>query len=153
MKEFTKILVATDFSDHASEAVQYGASLAKRYGVPLVLVHVYQPMTYAVPAGYMMHTGDQLTDMMHLFQSQLDAAEQDALAAGAPEVKGVLPVGTAAREIVATARAENCDLIVMGTQGRTGLGLMLMGSTAERVVRTADCAVLTVKSLAADANT
>ncbi len=145
MKEFTKILVATDFSDHAREAVQYGASLAKRFGAPLVLVHVYQPMTYAVPAGYMMHTGDQLTDMMHMFQQQLEAAEQEALDAGAPEVKGVLPVGTAAREIVATARAENCDLIVMGTQGRTGLGHLFMGSTAERVVRTAECAVLTVK--------
>src|SRR6478752_4853067 len=100
MKEFTKILVATDFSDHASEAIQYGASLAKRFGVPMVLVHVYQPMTYALPAGYMMHTGEQLTDMMHLFEQQLEVAEQQALDAGAPEVKGALLVGTAAREIV-----------------------------------------------------
>jgi nucleotide-binding universal stress UspA family protein len=145
MKEFTKILVATDFSAHAREAVQRGASLAKRFGVPLVLVHVYQPMTYAVPAGYMIHTGEQLTDMMMLFERQLDGAREEALAAGAPEVKTVLPAGTAAREIVETARAEHCDLIVMGTQGRTGLGHLFMGSTAERVVRTAECAVLTVK--------
>src|SRR6478735_5068472 len=103
MKEFSRILVATDFSEYAREAVRYGASLAKRFAVPLVLVHVYQPMTYALPPGHMIYTGSQLSDMMSLFESQLEGAKQEALAVGAPEVKTVLPVGTPALEIVGAA--------------------------------------------------
>ena len=146
MKDFSRILVATDFSEHAREALRYGASLAKRFSVPMVLVHVYQPMNYALPAGYVIYVGDQLSEMMKLFEAQLESAKQEALDAGAPEVKTVFPVGTPALEVIGTARAEKCDLIVMGTHGRTGLGHLFLGSTAERVVRMAECPVLTVKA-------
>ncbi len=145
MRPFKKILVATDFSDHAREAVRYAAELARRYEGSLLLIHVYQPVNYALPDGYMLYTPTQMTSMMEEFEQQLGKAKAEALAAGAPEVETSLPIGAAAFEIVEAARAADCDLIVMGTHGRTGLSHMLIGSTAERVVRAATCPVLTVK--------
>lgn len=149
MRPFKKILVATDFSDHAREAVQYAADLARRYEGSLLLIHVYQPVNYALPDGYMLYTPTQMTSMMEEFEQQLTRSKEEALAAGAPRVETSLPIGAAAFEIVEAARAADCDLIVMGTHGRTGLSHMLIGSTAERVVRAATCPVLTVKGASA----
>lgn len=64
---------------------------------------------------------------------------------GAPSVTHEVLTGPAASEIVEFARAHGMDLIVMGTHGRRGLSHLLMGSVAERVLRTAHCPVLTVK--------
>src|SRR5207247_9050465 len=58
----------------------------------------------------------------------------------------ILLEGDAAKEIVELARDSQCDLIVMGTHGRTGLGRLLMGSVAEQVMRRAPCPVLTIKA-------
>ncbi len=145
MKPFQKILVASDFSEHARNAVDYAADIARRYEATLLIVHVYQPVNYALPDGYMLYTPEQMTTMMGEFQKQLENAKEKALAAGAPRVETSLPIGGAAFEIVEAAKSSGCDLIVMGTHGRTGIRHMLLGSTAERVVRTSDCPVLTVK--------
>jgi nucleotide-binding universal stress UspA family protein len=64
---------------------------------------------------------------------------------GAQSVAHEVLTGPAASEIVEFARARGMDLIVMGTHGRRGLSHLLMGSVAERVLRTAPCPVLTVK--------
>lgn len=61
------------------------------------------------------------------------------------EIARHVVTGTPYRKIVEIADAENVDLIVMATQGRTGLGHLVMGSVAERVVRTASCPVLTIR--------
>ena len=65
---------------------------------------------------------------------------------GVTRVDRRLLQGAAAVEIVELARSADFDLIVMGTHGRTGLKHVLMGSVAERVLRTAPCPVLTVKA-------
>jgi nucleotide-binding universal stress UspA family protein len=64
----------------------------------------------------------------------------------AVHVEHRLKEGAPATEILRTARALECDLIVMGTHGRTGVGRLLMGSVAEEVLRKAPCPVLTVKT-------
>jgi nucleotide-binding universal stress UspA family protein len=93
-----------------------------------------------------MHYATLTTDMMAALEKQLEHAKEAALAAGASDVQTLMPMGAPAREIVETARAEHCDLIVVGAQGSTGMERMFLGSTAERVVRSAHCPVLTVQA-------
>ena len=73
------------------------------------------------------------------------AARAAALAAEGVTARAVVRAGVPWREIVHLAAEEHADMIVMGTQGRTGLEHLLLGSVAERVVRTAPCPVLTVR--------
>jgi nucleotide-binding universal stress UspA family protein len=61
------------------------------------------------------------------------------------EMERLIAVGTPYRKIIETAEAEHVDLIVMATAGRTGFSHLVMGSIAERVVRTASCPVLTIR--------
>ena len=79
-------------------------------------------------------------------QATTDLAQliPEAEAAGA-EVARLVTVGTPYRKIIDTAEAEQVDLIVMATAGRTGFSHLIMGSIAERVVRTASCPVLTIR--------
>jgi len=149
MTPFRKILVPVDFSVHASEAIRAAADLAKRYDAALTLVHVYETVAYALPDGFVLFTGSQLADMLSEFEKRLAAAKRDAEAAGATRVEVKQLQGAAAVEIVEFAKENGFDLIVMGTHGRRGLQHALMGSVAERVVRTAPCPVLTLKAQAA----
>ena len=144
MKPFKKILVPTDFSVHSAEALRYAADLSKRYEGSLLLLHVYQPVAYALPDGYVLYTEKQFAAMMSEFENQLEKAKADALAAGATRVETRMFHGVASTDIVGLAGREDFDLIVMGTHGRTGVKHVLVGSVAERVVRKAPCPVLTV---------
>jgi nucleotide-binding universal stress UspA family protein len=83
-------------------------------------------------------------------QARLDLAEILPHAENA-EVTRQVVMGTPYREIVRVAAAEEVDLIVMATHGRTGLSHLFMGSVAERVIRTAPCPVLTMRPTAATA--
>jgi nucleotide-binding universal stress UspA family protein len=133
------VLHPTDFSDYSDYAFRLACSLARDYGARLVVLHVATPpmVDYAEgvippePAGYK----DQLRERLHQLQ------------AGDPKVRVEhrLVEGDAATEILQVAGETRCDVIVVGTHGRTGLGRMLMGSVAEQVVRKAPCPVLTVK--------
>jgi nucleotide-binding universal stress UspA family protein len=145
MKPIQKILVPIDFSPHSAEAIQFAADLSRHYEAPMTLVHLFQPVAYAIPDGIMIFTPPQLSDMLSEFQKLLDAAKQDALAAGAVQVDTQLLQGVIHSEIVNVARQGAFDLIVMGTHGRTGIKHALIGSVAEKIVRTAPCPVLTVR--------
>jgi nucleotide-binding universal stress UspA family protein len=142
---FHKILVPTDFSADAARAVRVASELSRRYLAPLTLIHIYDPVAYPWPDGYMMYTPGQLSQMWAEFERRLTQAQKDALDAGAVRPKTRLLQGLTATEIVRFARDEGDDLIVMGTHGRTGVGRVLFGSVAARVVQTAECPVLTVK--------
>jgi nucleotide-binding universal stress UspA family protein len=146
MKPFNKILVPVDFSVHAAKAIAAAADLSRRYEAPLTLVHVYEPIAYALPEGYVLYTPTQLADMLTEFGKRLAAAKRDAEAAGALQVGTEQLQGWPAIEIVDYATQKGFDLIVMGTHGRKGIKHALMGSVAERVVRTAPCPVLTLKA-------
>lgn len=144
MKPFKKILVPVDFSLDAAEAIAYAADLSRRYEAQTMLVHVFQPVRYALPDGYILYSPKLLSEMMAEFQKQLDAAKEEAKKAGAVSVGTTLLEGVAFEEILGLAKNGSYDLIVMGTHGRTGLRRALLGSVAEHVVREAPCPVLTV---------
>ena len=146
MKPFRKILVPVDFSEHSERALQTAVMLARSYDAALTIVHVYEPFAAAVPEGYVLFSEEQLQRMFGEFQRALGQCQQKALAAGAKSVETQLLHGFAASEIQAFSEQGSFDLIVMGTHGRRGLSHALLGSVAERVLRTAPCPVLIVRA-------
>jgi nucleotide-binding universal stress UspA family protein len=137
-----KILVAIDFSAYSNDAVEYAATLAKRFGAEIVVVHVIEAMSYSVT--------DTFTVVDHLGALEKTAgALLENLSARLAEkgiaVKTRLASGVPADEILKSAEAENADLIVMGTRGRTGVSHLALGSVAEKVVLLARRPVLTVR--------
>lgn len=145
MSGYKKILVPVDFSVHSAEATRVGADLAKRFDASLTLAYVYDPLAYALPDGFAMMAQPDIDRLLDAFRVQLAASQRQALDAGAPRVETKLLQGFVAAQIVEFASRGEFDLIVMGTHGRTGIQHLVMGSTAERVVRLARCPVLTVK--------
>jgi nucleotide-binding universal stress UspA family protein len=140
-----KILIPTDFSEHASVALEYGADLALRYSAPVVVVHTYANPVVAVPDGFVMMTAPDLAELLIQLRTGIDRAAARLRELGVASVETRLIEGSAWHEIVAVAKAEGCDLVVMGTHGRGGLSHALLGSVAEKVVRKAACPVLTVR--------
>lgn len=138
MSSIRTILYPTDFSDTAEQTYPFACSLARDLGASLVVLHVYPPpidrsevVARRQPDGY----EEDLWRLLKLY-------EAPGVAEG---VTHRLEEGEAAEEILRVARETNCDLIVVGTHGRTGLGRLLMGSVAEKVLRNASCPVLTLK--------
>jgi len=144
MIKLQSILVPVDFSDCSDGAMKYGYALAEAFGATLHLVNVVQD-PYAMPwatEGFAAPIGDLLADWEGQAKRRLSAmVPREALA---PTVVST-QVGSPSREIVAYAGQHRIDLIVLGTHGRGPIGHMLLGSVAERVVRTAPCPVLTVR--------
>ncbi len=145
--QIRSILLPTDFSECARKAVPYAADLARLTGARVVCLHVIEPVVPAVgwtPLAEPLPVGDiseQLED---------SAAKELPRFAGCEEFEGLevedsIVRGDAAAEIVRAARERGSDLIVISSHGRTGLGRILFGSTAESVVRHAPCPVLVVK--------
>jgi nucleotide-binding universal stress UspA family protein len=145
---FQRIVVPTDFSPDSERAVRVASELSRTYAAPLSIVHIYDPVAYPLPDGYVMYTSAQLSSMWEEFERRLAQAKADALEAGAVQPETRLLQGLTAAEIVRFARDGGYDLIEMGTHGRTGLSRVLLGSVAARVVQTAACPVLTVKRTA-----
>ena len=134
-----KILFPTDFSTCSDAGLEQATALARDTGARLLIVHVEEPP--AAYAGGEMYYGMIEPD---------NAAMQQMLAAVVPSDPSVayehrLLTGDPADRIVELADEEHCDLIVMGTHGRTGFKRLLMGSVAEAVVRKANCPVLIYK--------
>lgn len=140
------VLHPTDFSPASRAAFARAITEARAGGAELLLVHVLSTVMPFVGAEHM--SPQIYTDMQRSIrasgQQQLDQLVAKAKAAGA-RVRGLLLEGTPADAIVRTARAKRADVIVMGTHGRSGLGRLLMGSVAQRVVGSASCPVLTVR--------
>jgi nucleotide-binding universal stress UspA family protein len=144
---FARILVPTDFSGAADVALEYARTLAERFGGSIHLLHVIEdPLG---PAGIVSETSE--VDPADLRTALLKAAQHSLASRVHPKDRATIRVatsliGTAARTIVHYAAENGIDLIVMGTHGRTGLAHAVMGSVAEKVVRTAPCPVLTVRA-------
>lgn len=143
---FRKILVPTDFSAHSTEALRVAVDLSKSFSAPVQILAVYQPpVVPLVPEGALFPLPvDVAADVARVNTRLLEEASR-ATELGACEVTSALRQGAPFSEIIANAREGEFDLIVMGTHGRTGLRHALLGSVAEKVVRKAPCAVLTVR--------
>jgi nucleotide-binding universal stress UspA family protein len=139
------ILVPTDLSEGAEEALDYACELAKMFGAKLHLVNVIGIPALGVPELGVALTSSVIDEIMHDNQIALDKlAERKRRGADIGEV--LLRTGDARDVINHTAKELGCDLIVMGTHGRRGVSRVLLGSVTETVVRTAPCPVLTVRA-------
>jgi nucleotide-binding universal stress UspA family protein len=141
------ILFPTDFSECGNYALSYAASLARTFSASIICVHVIEPMVPTV--GYSGMTeplpiGDITDQLEDSAERELPKIAECEECAGL-EVEEVIVHGEAASEIVRVAKDRKVDLIVVSSHGRTGLGRILFGSTAEAVVRHATCPVLVVK--------
>jgi nucleotide-binding universal stress UspA family protein len=139
------ILVPTDFSSGSEQAWSTARRLAAALGAELVLVHVFveAPLYFERP-----FTGDRVREVYaearQWVQQQLERWAADTRGAGL-KVRTALRTGVPHREIVALALDERADLVVLGTHGRGGIDRALLGSVADRVIRTAPCPVLSVR--------
>lgn len=133
------ILHPTDFSERSALAFRLACSLARDYGARLVVLHVVEHPTPLGVEGVMLPPPEM--DLASLRQ-RLQELRPPAVVS----VEHRLVEGNPVDEVLGVAIQLGCDLIVMGTHGRTGLGRALMGSVAEQVVRKARCPVLTVKA-------
>ena len=140
------ILVPTDFEQTSVHALTYGRELARLFTATIHIVHAVDDV-FALPGGTEGTLASFPRLQQELEQSARTQLEQlltdDDRKAGAKTV--VVASSSPAQSIVDYARDAKIDLIVMGTHGRGGAPAFLIGSVAERVVRTAPCPVLTVR--------
>jgi nucleotide-binding universal stress UspA family protein len=138
------ILCPTDFSSRSNYAFQLGCALARDYGARLVVLHVIEPAIVGYPMGPVVPPpppADYKEKLWEAFR-RLQASD--------PKIRELridtrTAEGDPTEEICRLAGESACDLIVMGTHGRSGVGRLLMGSVAEQVLRRAPCPVLTIK--------
>jgi len=147
MVTLKRILVATDFGEAAGVAFAYGRELARTFGATLEVLHVVDNVFARgfAAEGYMAAYPALQRDVEDAAARQLDAllCDEDRAELGAT---GIVRASTSpALTIVEYARETSADQIIMGTHGRGAMAHLLMGSVAERVVRTAPCPVLTVR--------
>lgn len=135
--QLQNILVATDFSGCADSAMRYGLGLAHRYGSTLHMVHVLPHLPFVESA-----EPDPELIRRKAQQKLAGVAQSDAFR-GIRHAE-IIGEGEIADVLAGLVREKGIDLIVVGTQGRTGIGKFLLGSVAEEIFRSATCPVLTV---------
>ena len=140
----TKIMVATDFSPTAKDALEYGRMLAERLGASLHLVHVCE-QSAMVAAWTEAHPQIATGQMEVAKKIATDRIASFVVPSWTCPVTTEVVCGAPAPMIVELARARGVSMIVMGTHGYGIIKHMVLGSVAERVVRTAHCPVLTIR--------
>jgi glycine betaine transporter len=136
---FKTILHPTDFSEHSRSALQLAAALAQSHGARVVVVHVQFPTSEEMAADFKLRKPDFPEEVEQRFREYL--AQEPNL-----KVERLVRDGKPAVEILKLAESLPCDLIVMGTRGRTGIAHALLGSVAEEVIRNARCPVVSVRA-------
>jgi len=144
MLRISNILCPTDFSPFAEAALPIACSLARDYSANLILLHVRPVMDPAMVGEF----GALPPDPPEPEDALKARMRQSVPATFKGEVECLVEDGSAAEAIRMAAQWRRCDLIVLGTHGRSGLGRLLLGSVAEAVMRTAPCPVLTIKPTA-----
>jgi len=139
MKTIQTILYATDFSAQAEAAFPLAVALARDYGANLTIAHVVPMPVFAYTTGDIaavpQSSPEEVRELLEKFDPKDPCIRVDyQIAEGEPST-----------EILQMAKKCHCDLIVIGTHGRTGLSRLVAGSVAEEVMRHAPCPVLTVR--------
>jgi nucleotide-binding universal stress UspA family protein len=142
MSTFQKILVPTDFSPHSQEAFRVAHDLAKAIGASVTVFHVSSPPAVVSDGDRLLSTPagaetNNVWDELRKFRAKDPAVhvEHQVIVADRPDATHILRI----------LEQQGCDLIVMGTHGRSGLQHLLFGSVTEDVVRRAHCPVMVVK--------
>jgi nucleotide-binding universal stress UspA family protein len=144
---FKKILVPSDGSSQAQKAAEAAADLARSQGAQVIGVHVIDPYPF-------IGVGDASAQALQAYMGEAQAAAAQSLAEvrALCTARGVAFSGDTIERsapdegILATAAAEGCDLIVMGSHGRRGVKALILGSVAQRVLTHASIPVLIIKS-------
>ncbi|MFN7805377.1 MAG: universal stress protein [Planctomycetaceae bacterium] len=145
MINLKRILVATDFSQHSRLALKYAATLAEAFQSEVILCHVLEKPDFLSTLPPVME-GYFPPNLAELHEKHARKECEALLSqAGIKNSRIVLPHGNPAVETVAAAKKEEADLLVVGTHGRSALTHLLLGSVAEKIVRSAGCPVLTVR--------
>jgi nucleotide-binding universal stress UspA family protein len=146
---FSRIVVGTDGSETASEALRQASQIGQQLGAELIVVSAYEPVSQTrlreerqqVP-GDMAHTVGPREDV----EATLEEAEQLIKSQGIDKVKTVSRQGDPADAILDVAEEENADLIVVGNKGMTGAKRFLLGSVPNKVSHHAPSSVLIVRT-------
>lgn len=143
MTRFRHILVPIDFEPPSKRALEVAIDLAMTFDAKLTLLHAWDLPMYAYANLYV---PDDLWSLLE----EAAKKELDETLAGArkrvPQADSILVRGPAGSEILSAIAREDIDLVIMGTHGRRGLGRVMLGSVAERVVRGSSAPVLTIRS-------
>ena len=143
---FQRILVATDFSPASTPALEQSVKMARRDGALLLIAHAYQEPGLVelsrAPARVYEEWDQALREGV---ERKLRPLVEYARGEGV-EARALLLTGFADEAIIEAAKQQGADLIVMGTHGRRGAARLFLGSVASRVISTAPCPVMTVRS-------
>lgn len=141
---YTRILVAVDLSESSAPILEKAKSVADRFGASLRLLHVieYIPIDPMEPLGDAMLPAVEIEQgLMKSAEQQLaELAEQHELSAAPRSVE----CGSIKGEIVRVAAEQDCELVVLGSHERHGLGI-LVNATEDAVLHKAQCDVLAVR--------
>lgn len=150
---YQRVMIATDLSPASAPAVERGFALSRRLGAKVVLLYVverpYEARAWFQPLSsqHVAVLADVAEREQREARDRIDQLVSDARRSHVAEdleVEAVVTSGIPADRIVEEAGRRECDLIVLGTHGRTGIKHALLGSVAERVARTAAQSVLIV---------
>jgi nucleotide-binding universal stress UspA family protein len=146
MSDLKRMLVPTDFSPASDIAFNYAIDMAGRQRCSLHLLHVIDEASFATayPDGFYAELPGLREQLIDDAKQRLNAMAARCVALGVA-VTIEVTVGRPTHVISDTATSRGTDLIVMGTHGRSGFAHLVLGSVAERIVRTAPCPVLTVR--------
>lgn len=145
MTKIRRILCPTDFSPTARRAIDYAIVMAKAMGAEIVLLHVIPDMGYPMRSFGTVSAFPNLREEIHKRGAE-ELAELTASLGTDVKIATELRDGASHHAIIDCAKDIAADMIVIGTHGHTGIKHMLLGSTAEKVVRSAECPVLTVRT-------
>lgn len=143
MTGWKKMCCAVDFGDPSRAAMEEAAYLASRLDGDLTLVHVHVPPPPAAGDVLVSSRGVTLAQAAE-DEEQLERWRVEAERSAGRPVRSQILSGDPAGEVLRYAREEHCDVVVVGTHGRTGLSRAVLGSVAERIARLAPCAVAVI---------
>lgn len=144
MLEIRTVLCPVDFSTASDRALSYTIDLAKLLNAKVHIIHVWQPLLYALGDGVIIPAGEFINQLVSELNDKLNSVISQHQGQGI-EVTGALVEGVPYDGIIQVAQQHPAELIVMGTHGRKGFTHFMLGSVAERVVRTSPVPVVTVR--------
>ncbi|MHC5211874.1 MAG: universal stress protein [Planctomycetota bacterium] len=146
MFRVAKILCPVDFSKPSDTALAHAEEVARRFDAELVVLHVVEPVLYPVAYGLPPVAPVNYEETAKSAAETVMAPLLEPMVGRGVRVRTMVDSGTASMRICDIASEDGFDLVVLATHGYTGLKHVLLGSTAERVVRHCPCPVLTVKA-------
>ncbi len=147
MFQADKILVPLDFSPASKRALQYAVSIASRYNSTIYILTVFDKEFKEYGSDHQKHTSIVVHgEKIKLWQEFPELLRQIPYRLPQHQFKRLLVSGDPFTNIEALVEKKEIDLIIMGTNGRTGLEHFLLGSVAEKVLRSVDCSMMTIRA-------